>query len=236
MPSGRQVTVARRDSYGFVSADDLAGASSIVGSDSERTFLAAGDPVYIGLGEGDTEVGDQFVIFDVVDEVRDVETNRILGHHVETLGWVEVRELTGDTSIAEIRQSFSEIRRGASVVEREKLPRRVTLRATPDAIEGQIVFLPSSRTLMADGGYVYLNRGEFHGVEVGSELEVFDSGAVRNERERRVDVRTPDEAAATLVVVTVEPESSVAFGVSANREIAGGDAVRPAVDRQVASR
>lgn len=89
---------------------------------------------------------------------------------------------------------------------------------------------------MADGGYVYLNRGEFHGMEVGSELEVFQSGAIWNEHERRVDVRTPDRPIATLIVVTVEPESSVAFVLDSNREIAVGDSVRPVVSRSLAQR
>jgi hypothetical protein len=192
--------------------------------------------VYIGLGEGDTQIGDQFTIFDVVEEVRDVETNRILGHHVSNLGWIEVTELTGDSSVGQIRQSYSEIRRGASLVAREKLSRRVTVRATPDAIEGQVVFLPSGLTLMADGGYVYLNRGEFHGIEVGSELQVFQKGDILNEHERRVNVRTPDKAIATLIVVTVEPESSVAFVLDSNKEIEVGDAVRPVVSRRLAQR
>lgn len=228
---GRQVTVARRETMGFVTGDDLNGASSIVESPIERTFLAEGDPVFLGMGEGDVEIGDEFTIFQVVEEVRDVETNRVLGYHVENLGWIEVKELTGDTSIAEIRQSYAEIRRGARVMPRKDPSRRVTTRSTPDAIEGQIVFLPSERTLMADGGYVYLNRGEFHGVEVGSELEVYDSGRIMNERERRVDVRTPDTWVATLVVVSVEPDSSVAFVLSADRELAVGDTVRPVSTR-----
>jgi hypothetical protein len=236
MAAGRQVTIARRDSMGFVSADDLEGASTVVESPSERTFLSFGDRVYLGLGEGDVEVGDQFTAIGAVEEVRDIETNRLLGHHVENYGWIEIIELTGDTSVGEIRQSFSEMRRGVQIVPRENLSRRVTVRTTPDAIEGQVSFMPSDRTLMADGGYVYLNRGEFHGVEVGSELEVFESGQILNERERRVDVRTPDKGIATLVVVKVEPESSVAFVLSADREIAVGDYVRPMVDRRMAQR
>ncbi len=231
LTGNRQITVASRERMGFVTAETLAGASSIVESTSERTYLTAGDPVFLGIGEGDVEVGDQFSIFRVVEEVRDVETNRLLGHHVESLGWVEVKELTGETSIGEIRQSYEEIERGAQVVPREKLSRRVTIRTTPDAIEGQIVYLPASRTIMADGGYVYLNRGEFHGVEVGSELEVFDPGSVINERERRVDVRTPDTGVATLVVVSVEAESSVAFVLKSSRELEIGDRVRPIVEQ-----
>ena len=229
--SGWQVTISRREAMGFVSVDDLAGASSIVDSPVERTFLAAGDPVVLGMGEGDVEVGDEFTIFQVVEEVRDVETNRILGHHVDILGWVEVKELKGDTSIGGIRMSYSEMRRGVRVMPRPMLSSRVTAQSTPDAIEGKIVFLPSERTMMGDGGYVYLNRGEFHGVEIGSELEVFDSGVIVNERSRRVDVRTPDRSVANLVVVSVTPETSVAFVLNSTRELEVGDDVRPRISR-----
>jgi hypothetical protein len=69
-------------------------------------------------------------------------------------------------------------------------------------------------------------------VVVGSALEVFDAGAVMNERERRVDVRTPDTSVATLVVVSVEPESSVAFVLNASRELEGGDRVRPILEQR----
>jgi hypothetical protein len=231
-----EVTIAARDSYGFVSAEALRGASSIVDSPSERTFLASGDEVYLGVGEGEVAVGDQYMIFRVEDEVRDLERNRVIGHHVENLGWAEVRQLTGDTSIAEIRQSYHEIARGARVLPRPALSRHVTRRSTPDALEGQVVYLPNDHTVAADGGYVYLNRGERHGIEVGSELEVYDAGALLEERERGVDVRTPDRAIAKLIVVTIEPESAVAFVLTAKRELEVGDTVRPAPGPQVAQR
>ncbi|MFK7894232.1 MAG: LysM peptidoglycan-binding domain-containing protein [Myxococcota bacterium] len=229
--AGRQITVSRRDAMGFVSADRMEGASTIVDSPDEKTWLAEGDKVYLGMGEGDVEVGQQFTIFETVEEVRDLDSNRILGHHVNILGWMEVQELTGDTSVGEIRMSFAEIERGAKVVVREAAPRRVTVQTTPDAIEGEVVFLPSQRSTMADGGYVYLNRGEFHGVEVGSELEVYERGQIKRETTRGVDVQTPSRSVATLVVVSVDADSAVAFVLSSSREISVGDAVRPALGR-----
>ncbi len=229
--AGREVTVSRRHAMGFVSADRMTGASSIVDSPDEKTWLVEGDKVYLGMGEGDVTVGDQFTVFETVEEVRDVGSNRVIGHHVNVLGWIEVLELTGDTSVAEIRMSYAEIERGAFVVPREVAPRRVTVQTTPDAIEGEVVFLPFSRTTMADGGYVYLNRGEFHGVEVGSELEIYDRGQIKHEVSRGVDVQTPSRAVATLVVVSVDADSSVAFVLSSSRELAVGDTVRPALGK-----
>jgi hypothetical protein len=224
---GDSITVSHRDAMGFLSAEHFKGSSTIVDSPVERTFLAQGDPVYLGMGEGELEVGDQFTIFQVIEDVRDSDSNRLLGHHIETLGWLEVTKLTGDTSVAEIRMSYSEIARGVRVTPRPKLPRTVTTRTTPDAIEGKIVFLPSERTIAAGGEYVYLNRGELHGVELGSELEVYESGEILPERTRNVDVRTPDLVVARVVVIRVEPESSVGYVIGAERELVVGDTVRP---------
>ena len=227
--SGRRVTVVQREAMGFMSADEYDGASSIVDSPVERTFLAQGDEVVIGVGEGDVEIGDQFMIFQVVEEVRDPQNYRLIGHHVDPLGWLEVRSLTGDTAIAQIRTSYAEIARGVQVVRREPLPASVEVRTTPEVVEGRVVFLPSERTLMADGGHVYINRGEFHGVEIGSELEIYDSGKIVNDRPRRMDVRTPDHVVGKLVVVSVQPDSAVAFVLWSNREVEVGDLVRPRI-------
>lgn len=227
MPAGRQITVSLRAAMGFVSREKMEAASSILDSPVERTLLVDGDPVYIGLGEGDVQVGDRFTIFEDVDEIFDVGTSRVIGHHVDVLGWLEVMQLTGDTAIAQIRMSHSEITRGTRILSRPPVSRHVTVLRTPDASPGRIVFLPASNTVMADGGYVYLNRGELDGLSVGSELEVIEPGRVMNDAPRGVDVQTPDHKVATLVVVSVEPQTAVAFVLNARRELEVGDHVRP---------
>ncbi|MEZ4333551.1 MAG: LysM peptidoglycan-binding domain-containing protein [Myxococcota bacterium] len=226
-PAGRQITVSMRAAMGFVTTEQMEAASSILDSPVERTLLTDGDRVYIGLGEGDVHVGDRFTIFDDVEMVYDVGSTRVIGHHVDVLGWLEVKQLTGDTSIAEIRMSYAEITRGTRILARPPAPRHVTVMRTPEASAGQIVFLPASKTVMADGGYVYLNRGELDGLEVGSELEVIDPGRIMTDVPRGVDVQTPDHKVATLVVVSVEPQTAVAFVLNASRVLEVGDRVRP---------
>ena len=63
--------------------------------------------------------------------------------------------------------------------------------------------------------------------KTGSELEVYDSGSIVNDLARSVDVRTPDHSVAQLIVVSVQPDSAVAFVLSANRELEVGDTFRP---------
>ncbi|MBW2697732.1 MAG: LysM peptidoglycan-binding domain-containing protein [Deltaproteobacteria bacterium] len=224
---GITVHVAELEAMGFVTTNDIEAATSIVDSPSPRIWLVNGDVVDLGIGEGDVEEGDEFTVFRNYVPVYDIEDGRLLGYHVHILGWAVVREVTGETALAEIRMSQSEMRRGDRVIRRPNKGITVDVKTTPDAIEGQIVFTPDSRNHMADGDHVYINRGSVHGFEVGSEVEVYVPGALRKERVSGDRVMTSDRIVSRMVLVEVKPESSVAFVVSANSELERGDRVRP---------
>jgi len=226
-PRGRSITVSRRESMGFLSSQMMDASTSIVDSPSPRQLLSEGDRVYLGMGEGEVEVGDQFTVFRTVDEISDIETSRTLGYHVEILGWLEVKELTGDTAIAEIRMSYLDMERGDRITPRIVEPQRIDIRTSPDAVEGKIVYMPSRRTMMADGGYVYVNRGSVHGLEVGTAFEVYEDGRVERETVNWRKVRTPDRVVAHMVVVTVQPDTSVFYVTDSDRDLVIGDKVRP---------
>ena len=233
--TGRSVRVSEREEMGFVSSQAIDAATSIVGSPSPRTYLVDGDMLYLGLGEGRVEVGDQFTVFRDADAVIDVENGSLLGYHVDILGWAEVREVQGETATAEVRMSRSEITRGDRVIPRDPVQLEVPLKATPDGIGGRIVYMPEDRTRMADGDYVYVNRGSLHGFEIGSEVEVYSAGRLRRETVSGGEVMTPDHVVAWMVLVEVRPDSSVAFVVQSSRELEVGDRVRPA-GQKLASR
>lgn len=232
--SGMSVRIAERESMGFVTADAVDAATTIVESPSPRTLLVEGDMVYIGLGEGEVQVGDEFQIFRDVEAVADVEGRVLLGYHVEVLGWAVVREITGDTSIAEIRMSQSEINRGDRMVPREPMHLTVPIRFTPEGLPGNVVYTPKDRRAMGDGDFVYLNRGSLHGFEVGSAIEVFESGELVKDKATGRKVMTPDDIVAKMVIVAVRPDSSVAFVVRSSIALTVGDRIRPAA-RKLAS-
>jgi hypothetical protein len=233
--TGRSISVSEREGMGFVTGDALEASTSLLDSSVPREWLAGGDEFYLGLGEGNVQVGDQFTIFRDADPVRDTDSRTLLGYHVDVLGWAEVTEVRGETSVAVVRMSRSEMHRGDRMIPREILPVTVPVKESPDGIEGSIVYMPNLRTQLAGGDYLYINRGTLHGFEVGSELEVYDAGRVMKEKERNTRVLTPDYTVADLVIVAVQPDSAVAFVVQAHRELAIGDHVRPAA-RRLASR
>ena len=233
LPPQKAVRVAELEAMGFVTSDAVAAATSVVESPSPREWLAEGDLVYLGMGRGQVEVGDEFTLFRDAQAIRDVGSAELLGYHVNILGWLVVREVVGDSSIAEIRSSRSEIRRGDRMIPREPVAREVIARATGQGAEGNIVFMPDARSHVADGDYVYLNRGFRHGFGLGSEVEVYTPGRLGFDRVSGKQVRTPDLIRARLVLVEVKRGTSVAFVTFANDVLEVGDRIRPTPARVV---
>ena len=106
---------------------------------------------------------------------------------------------------------------------REPLRPRARARAYPSVRRCTPYY---DRTRMADGDYLYINRGSLHGFEIGSEVEVYVPGEIRNERVSGKQMMTPDRIIGRMVLVDVNVESSVAYVVRAERELELGDRVR----------
>jgi nucleoid-associated protein YgaU len=222
------VRVSSRETTGLISTDQLEAAASIVDAVPERLMLSQGDRVYIGLGENEASVGDQFTIFRTQEKVFDPDTNRLLGHHVKLLGWVEVEETAAESSLAVIRMSGEEMELGDRVMPRETPVLDVEVAASPKNVDGRISFFPSSRVLMGTADYVYLNRGELDGLQVGSPLEVYRNGRRAPEPARDTHVDVPDRVIAKLLVVRARRQSSVALIRHTETELELGDRFRGA--------
>ncbi|MCP4069456.1 MAG: hypothetical protein GY741_14375, partial [Phycisphaeraceae bacterium] len=141
--TGRTVRVSMRENMSFVSDTQLQASTSILGSPSDRRFLAMLDTIYFGLGEGEVEVGDEFTFFRNITDVRSPSTRELLGYHVDVLGWAEVVEVTGDTCVAVIRVSIDGAVKGDRVMPRYQTPSDITVKYPEEDIEGEIAFLPA---------------------------------------------------------------------------------------------
>jgi nucleoid-associated protein YgaU len=228
--TGEIVTLPREAEANYTTAKMMDEASQIVDAPSIRAFLTQGDETYLDLGEGEVEVGDQFSIFRTVEKIRDLESGAVLGYHFDELGWLEVARLEGESSVAIIRGADSEIQRTDRLVPRQLPPTEVAVRAPLEDIEGSIVFTPGYRFMMGTTDSVYLNVGSIHGVELGTQMEVYLPGEVMN------GAKMPDTVVARMVVISLEPETSVAFVTHTERELEIGDTVRGVMPDRLAAR
>ena len=228
VPQSQTIRVSARETVGLITRKTLESSASIVSAVPPRVMLGQGDHVYIGLGADDVQAGDEFTVFRTREKVFDPENGRMLGYHVDLLGWALVLEPYDDTSLAEIKLSRSEMELGDRLLPRMPPVMDIPLQAAPEGVDGKISFFAQSRTLMGSKDYVYLNRGTRDGVEVGSPLEVYREGYRSRERTRGESVRVPDRVVAELLVVRAQPATSVAVVKSTAEELAVGDNFRGA--------
>jgi hypothetical protein len=222
----RSLKVSAIESAGLVSPEQLAASASVVGKIPERVLLTQEDQLYIGLGESDVDVGDQFTVFRTKEKVYDPDTGTLLGYHVAIVGWIEVDESYAETSRATVRMSTTGVAVKDRLIPREPLPQEIALQPSPEGVEGKISFFPQRRVLMGHNDFVYLNRGSLDGLEVGSPLEVYRAGYGAQEVTRHEDVAVPDRVVAKMVVVRAATEASVAVITNTDTELKLGDRFR----------
>ncbi|TDJ16268.1 MAG: LysM peptidoglycan-binding domain-containing protein [Deltaproteobacteria bacterium] len=220
-------SVPDREVVGLLEIEQIEAAGTIVSAVQDKMMLSHMDHIYISRGEGETEIGDQYTIFQTKEKVYDPETGDLLGYHVEFHGWAEVVELGEESSRAEIKLSVTDIRVGDKIIERPPAISKISLQPGPD-VEGSVSFLPHNRTMMASADYVYLNRGTLDGLEIGSPLVVYRPGYAAYDSLRGGDVRVEDRIVADLIVVRVRDESSVALVRHTEETLAEGDHFRGA--------
>ena len=214
------------ETTGFVSAEDLVGAASIVDStEHNRVWLSDHTNVIIGLGTHEVSAGQQFDIFRPGDAVRDLETNEIVGYATEQLGWLEVTEAHDETATGMIRLSRSEIKRGDHLLPRRRPNPNIQLTAKPN-VEGHIVHMPSKRTQMSHNDIVYLNRGTSQGVSVGNPLEIYRPMGTGVDEAQQATKQLPDHVVAKLMVLDATEGTSVAIVTHARAELEVGDMFR----------
>jgi hypothetical protein len=226
----RVYPVSTIDSTGLVTHSQVEGAASIIDSPAERVWLGDADPVFIGLGANQVEAGDQFTIFRTAQRVLHPESGEVYGYHVEVLGWLEVTKVEEESTVAEIRLSYAEIRRGDRILPREKMRKEIEVRSGAPLVNGQILHLPDRRTNIGSADVVFLDRGRFDGLDVGVPLEVFRPGREAPEVTRDETLQTPDWVVAKLLVVSAQEESATALVTHATTELERGDRFRTSRD------
>ena len=215
------------EKVGLVSEAQYDTAGELIGSPEGEKWLAMNRRAYVSLGEGQTHVGDRFTVVRERERVRDPETGKRLGVHVEKLGWIEITKVGHESSEAMIRMSSAEMLRGDRLIPRSEPMVEVPVHLDqPAQVQGQIAFLPDQRTISGQRDVIFLNRGVDDGLEVGSALEVYRPGGVEKDRVAHTKVVLPDDVIANLIVVEAEPNTAVAVATHATLELTRGDHFR----------
>ncbi|RKG54952.1 LysM peptidoglycan-binding domain-containing protein [Corallococcus sp. AB011P] len=221
---------------GFVTTRELDEAGRIEGSTSEALMLSAPEKVYLRFKKrGAAKIGDRYVIFHTVEEVKHPVTNARTGYLTELLGTVQVVAINNDVVTARIMETWDPISRGDLVgPSSEKLSERISPKPNSKEIPGFVLTpMTPGQTLLGEHNFVVVDRGTADGVQVGNTFTIERRGDPSLDVLGRSDYKMGDagkgqktypwEAVAQCMVTEVRERTSNCLMTRSMVEVSAGD-------------
>lgn len=220
IPDAAPVPVVDKHSMlnaGFVSEEET--TDTIVGAKEEKTILGYDDIVYVSIKSKEASLGDKFIIYTPLNNVKHPVTGRNYGRLTKVLGILELTEKgLKNTYVARITRSFDYAEKGSMLTPYQEpaLIYDSKERKSKD-VSGYILEVLDGRTINAQIDIVYLDKGNADGVEPGDRFMVYPGVAKKGSFARH----TIGEAQVFLV----KEHSATAIITKSTEPMAKGDAV-----------
>lgn len=211
-----------------VTKQQLDDAPRIIGSDETHLILGTGSRVYI-RGEIDKERV-RFSVFKPGEELRDPNTNELLGYEAKYSGDVHIVTY-GDPASGDITYAAREVLIGDRLLPEDKSKlENLFFPHVPDReVEAQIISLYDALFGVAQYQIVVINKGELDGMEVGHLLATYTQGAVirdRYDKRRSRLVQLPNERSGLLMLFKTFDRVSYGLTLESKRVIHNHDVVK----------
>ena len=210
-----------------VTKEQLESAPRIIGSEDDHLVLGAGSHVYI-RGEIDKERV-RFSVFKPGDELRDPQTDDILGYEAKYSGEVRISAYD-DPASGDLTFTEREVLIGDRLLpeDKSKLENLYFPRVPDRDVKGQIISLYDALFGVAQFQIVVINKGERDGMEVGHLLATYTQGTLIQDRydKLRSDlVKLPDERSGLIMIFKTFDRVSYALTLESKRVIHNNDYV-----------
>lgn len=161
--------------------DEIERAPYVVGFPDEHLVAGVGDSIYVRQIQADT--GSEFEVLRPGDELRDPESNEILGYQALFVADA-VLERAGDPARLGVARMEREVSIGDRVTpaSRERPLEDFTPRPAPGGTRGRIISVLNGVDQVGQYDVVVLNRGAHDHIEPGHVFEIYAGG--RHERDQ----------------------------------------------------
>jgi LysM repeat protein len=220
---------------GLLSRDDVRNAPYVVGMRDRH--IAAGTDMQVYVKGLDRAAAGRYSIIHAGQELKDPDSGAHLGFMGLYSATARIEPTGSELSRAYLLDSARETLRGDLVFEEDlgRAAEDIVLRAPPADLKGQVIGIVDGIYLVGQYRVVAINRGERHGLGVGSVLAIDQRGELVSDPEcdrKRTSacfnstVRLPDERAGTLLVFKTYDRMSYGLVVTATADMRVGDRVR----------
>jgi len=202
-----------------VSQNEIDSSGYIFITRENRLIAGTGDTVYArNLIQGDSE---EYMIFRPGQAYYDPEdSDRLLGYQATYVATATLID-SADPSTLRIVDSRMEVLEGDRLLPltSDSMPSQFTPQAPDELLEGYIVGVLNGIARIGQYQVVVLSLGDHDGVKPADILEVWQAGAVVEDRIADEDVQLPDTKAGIAMVFRVFDGTSYALIMNADKEM-----------------
>jgi len=216
----------------IVEPDGLDKAPTIVGTQTDRVILAAGNAAYVrGMG---TSKEESWYVFRRGGPLVDPDTKQTLAYEAIYLGTARL-DRPGEPSTVVLTSSVQEVGAGDKLIAAGRpQPISYAPHAPAKPVRGRVIGIHGGLGQVGEAGpqsIISINRGARDGIEIGHVLALYSlGGSVRDVSKgsdaRDANIKLPDERAGLAFVFRVFNRVSYALVMKVSRPIAPLDVVQ----------
>ena len=234
---------------GFITTRELDEAGRIEGAATGAEMLSFPDNVYLKFKrKADAKLGDRYVVFHTVQEVKHPVTGKPAGFLTEFVGTLRVVSLGENYVTAQIQDTWDAVARGDLVGPYgEQLVENVGQRRNEKEVQGFVVTaLVPYLTITAEHHFLVVDKGSSEGVQVGNTFTITRQGDPAARRvikmmdepanKKKSGPEMPIEKIGLCMVTEVKERTSNCVLIQSVQEIAPGDRAVMLVGQQPSAR
>jgi hypothetical protein len=216
----------------IVEPEGLENAPTIVGTQTDRVILAAGNSAYVrGISGAKDET---WYVYRRGTPLIDPETNQTLAYEAVYLGTAQVTR-AGDPATIVLTTAVQEVEAGDKLIAAAGLhPVNYAPHAPSKAIQGRVMSIYGGVSRVGEAGpqsIITINRGSRDGLEVGHVLALYSLGGSVRDRSKGIDspaarIELPNERAGLAFVFRVFDRVSYALVMRITRPVRPLDVVQ----------
>ena len=209
----------------IVEQDTLENAPYVLAGTADRLVFGPGDQFY---ARGNWQEGTRiYGIYREGNVYQDPETSEVLGFEARLVGLARAVERNGDVITFDLTRVLEEVRIEDRLLPTEQARVESTFYPKPPTkdVDGVIMTVLGGLTQVGRNDVVVINRGDIHGIQVGTVLQVYKSGNKIRDRITRERVQLPPEAAGILMVFRSFEKMAYALILETEEPLRVGDAI-----------
>ena len=231
-PTDELITIkASGGGDGFILTDEQP-LGLIVDSVDNRVLLTHNDIVFVKMNDiSSVSVGDTYGLFARGKVIKHPQTKKPLGTMMNSLGFLQVTEINGNTVTAKIGDVYREISRGAELFEYIPQRKEITLQRGTSEQAGMIIAARDEKATLSTNDIIFVNLGSEAGLQSGNLLYISRPRQVSDEIIKQAgNVELPDAVLGAAVTIETKAQTASAIIIKSVDAAFVGDKVSVVLD------